>query len=265
MVGRVGGKVAIVTGAASGIGLACAKALAEEGASVLLTDIADGESVAAEIRATGGRAEYRRQDVTSEGEWIEIVAHCEERFGGLNILVANAGVALGGPIVDYPFETWRRQIAVNLDSVFLSAKYSIPAMRRSGSGSIIMISSTAAMQGSVGLSAYCASKGGVRLFSKAVAVECARQGDNIRCNSVHPGIIQTGIWTANVPKNPEFLFGDAAASDSIDAGKLAQMVVPGGKLGYPEDIANGVVYLASDDARYVNGTELVIDGGVLAG
>jgi NAD(P)-dependent dehydrogenase (short-subunit alcohol dehydrogenase family) len=263
--GQVAGKVAIVTGGASGIGKACALTLAREGAAVMVTDVQDGQPVVDEIVAAGGKAHFRHQDVVEEETWIKVVQECEERYGALHVLVANAGIGIGGPVTEFSLADWKRQIAINLDGVFLGTKHGIPAMRRAGSGSIIMISSLAGMQGAMGLSAYCATKGGVRLFAKAVAVECARLGDNIRANSVHPGVIDTPIWTKINPGGGELIAGVPQNSNAIDPSVIAAAMVPGGKIGYPEDIANGVLFLASDASRYMTGAELVIDGGVFAG
>ena len=191
------GQAAIVTGGASGIGAACAQTLAREGAKVMVTDIDDarGKDLVAEITKAGGTAAYLHQDVTDETAWPGIVGAAEKQFGGLHIMVANAGIGIMVPIWDMTLADWRRQQAINLDGVFLSVKYAIPAMRRSGGkGSIVMISSVAGLRGSPGLAAYSATKGGVRLFAKSVAMECAQAGDKIRVNSVHPGIIDTPIW-----------------------------------------------------------------------
>ncbi len=263
--GQVEGKVAIVTGGASGIGKACALTLAREGAAVMVTDIQDGQAVVDEIVAAGGKAHFRIQDVRDEQTWIDVVKECEDRYGKLNVLVANAGIGIGGPVTEFSLADWKRQIEINLDGVFLGTKHGIPAMRRAKSGSIIMISSLAGMQGAVGLSGYCATKGGVRLFAKAVAVECARLGDPIRVNSVHPGVIDTPIWTKIDPAGGEFLAGNAPGGNSIDPNAIAAVMVPGGQVGYPVDIANGVLFLASDASRYMTGAEMVIDGGILAG
>ena len=257
--GQVQGKVAIVTGGASGIGAACAETLAREGARVLLTDLDDarGEALADRIRSGGGEAHYLHQDVTDEARWPEVIAEAERRYDRLDIMVANAGIGIMGQTVDMSLADWRRQMAVNVDGVFLSVKHAIPAMRRSGGGSIILMSSVAGLRGSAGLAGYSATKGAVRLFAKSVAMECAREG--IRVNSVHPGIIETPIWE----KLPAGLSGGRNAP--IDARVLAAAGVPMGEPGQAQDIADGVLYLASDAARHVTGAELVIDGGMTAG
>lgn len=271
--GRVEGKVAIVTGAASGIGAGSAVALAEQGAAVLLTDLNDaaGETVAAEINEKGGKAIYQHQDVAEEDTWPAAVEVAESAFGPLKILVNNAGIAIGGSVAEFSLEDWRRQNAINLDGVFLGTRAAIRTMRDTGGGSIINISSVAGLKGSPGLAGYCASKGGVRLFSKAAAVECARAGDKIRVNSVHPGVIDTAIWQGDVMALRDSSDDRARqaltireGSNRIDIDEIAERGTPMGFAGEPRDIADGVVFLASDESRYITGTELVIDGGICA-
>ncbi len=202
MTGQVQGKVALVTGGASGIGAAVAELLAREGASVAVTDIDElrGRELADRIKTTGQEAVFLQQDVTSAARWVEVVAEVLKRYGRLDVLVANAGIGIGVPsITEMTLEDWRRQTGINLDGVFLSVKHCLPAMRKTGtqnksSGSIILMSSLAGLRGAAGLAGYCATKGGVRLFAKAIAMECAAAGDGIRVNSVHPGIIDTPIW-----------------------------------------------------------------------
>ena len=197
MTGQVQGKVALVTGGASGIGEAVSELLAREGASVAVTDVDDlkGPEVVARIKKAGHEANFWHQDVTSEERWIEVVAEVMKRYGRLDVLVSNAGIGISVPsITEMSLEDWRRQTAINLDGVFLSVKHGLPAMRKTGGGSVIMMSSLAGLRGAAGLSGYCATKGGVRLFAKAIAMECATFGDGIRVNSVHPGIIDTPIW-----------------------------------------------------------------------
>ena len=192
MTGQVQGKIAIVTGGASGIGAAVAELLAREGASVAVTDIDDlrGSELVAKIKKAGQEAVFFHQDVTSEARWVEVVAEVEKRYGRLNILVSNAGIAIVvQSITDMLLQDWQRQLAINLDGVFLSVKHCLPIMRKTGGGSIIMMSSTAGLRGAPGLSGYSATKGGVRLFAKSVAMECASVGDGIRVNSVHPGLL----------------------------------------------------------------------------
>lgn len=268
MTGRVAGKVALITGGASGIGRACAERLAQEGARVVITDIQDdlGDAAVTEISAlcagaaTGGAAEYLHHDVTEEGAWIDVIDTVRRRHGRLDVLVNNAGIGIASSIVELSLADWRRQQAVNLDGVFLGIKHAIPLMRESGGGSIINMSSVAGLKGNARLSAYNATKGGVRLLTKGVALECAQERWNIRVNSVHPGIIDTPIWTK--------VSGEALQPGSnmpvIDVGEMAATAVPTGVLGKPRDIANGVLFLASDESAYITGTELVIDAGVSA-
>jgi NAD(P)-dependent dehydrogenase (short-subunit alcohol dehydrogenase family) len=258
--GQVEGKVALVTGGASGIGAGCATRLAEEGAAVVITDLQDakGEELVAAIEKAGGKARYLHHDVTSEPEWEAIVADVETTEGRLDILVNNAGIAVPSPSITLmKLEDWRRQQAVNVEGVFLGLKHSLPLMRKAGNGgSIINMSSVAGLRGSAILAGYCATKGAVRLLTKAVANECASAKDGIRVNSVHPGLIETPIWIAIAG------MGQPGANAPPDLDAMSANAVPLGVKGAPLDIANGVLWLASDQSRYVTGQELVIDGGL---
>jgi NAD(P)-dependent dehydrogenase (short-subunit alcohol dehydrogenase family) len=263
MTGQVQGKVALVTGGASGIGEAVSELLAREGASVAVTDVDDlrGPEVVARIKKAGGEAAFLHHDVTSEERWIEVVADVMKRYGRLDVLVSNAGIGIAVPsITEMSLEDWRRQTAINLDGVFLSVKHCLPAMRKTGGGSVIMMSSLAGLRGAASLSGYSATKGGVRLFAKSIAMECATFGDGIRVNSVHPGIIDTPIWG----KIPTGATG-SGQNAPIDPDERAKLATPLGRAGEAAEIAQGVLYLASDASRYVTGTELVIDGGMNAG
>jgi NAD(P)-dependent dehydrogenase (short-subunit alcohol dehydrogenase family) len=263
MTGQVQGKVALVTGAASGIGAAIAELLAQEGASVVVSDVDElrGPEVVAGITGNGHAATFLHQDVTSEPRWIEVVAEVARLYGRLDILVANAGIGIAVPLIsEMSLADWQRQIAINLDGVFLSVKHGLPLMRKTGGGSVIMMSSLAGLRGANGLAGYCATKGGVRLFAKAIALECASLDDGIRVNSVHPGIIDTPIW-GKIPTEAE----GRGQNAPIDAAERAKTAVPIGRAGQASEIAAGVLYLASDASRYVTGTELVIDGGMYAG
>jgi len=263
---RVRGKVALVTGAARGIGRACALLLAKEGAIIVATDVQDdaGRDCAAKIKKEGGDAVFLHHDVANEDAWVSVVGEVSQRFGRLDVLVNNAGIAISTLVTDMSLADWRRQQSINLDGVFLGVKHALPLMRASGGGSIVNISSLAGLKGSAGLAGYCATKGGVRLFTKAVAMECAAARDHVRVNSVHPGIIETPIWMniqTGTPGTASLLtIREGANAPDLDA--LSSVIVPTGEKGLPEDIAAGVLYLASDDARYVTGTELVIDGGM---
>jgi NAD(P)-dependent dehydrogenase (short-subunit alcohol dehydrogenase family) len=258
--GLVSGKIAMVTGGASGIGRACAETLAREGAQVVITDIdADGmAATVANIEAAGGKALSLSHDVTDEDAWQSVLGEVQSRCGGLHILVNNAGIGIGGPLLEMSLEDWRRQNAINLDGVFLGTKHGIPLIDQSGGGSIIIMSSVAGLRGSPGLAGYSASKGGVRLFSKSAALECANAGLKVRINSVHPGIIDTPIWT-KLPSG-----GLSGGANAINPETLAAATVAK-RPGDPTEIANGVLYLASELSSYVNGAELVIDGGMMAG
>jgi len=264
---RVDGKVAIVTGGARGLGAASAKRLAEGGAQVVLTDLREdlGAQTAAEINDAGGRAIFLTQDSSSEEQWIEVVAKTKEHFGGVDILLNNAGIGPGGRIDKMELKDWRHVMGVNVEGVFLCMKHCIPPMRErasqwEGGGSIINISSIMGFIGSPGMTAYCTSKGAVRLASKSAALECAKLGFNIRVNSIHPGYMETeGLQSA---------MRAMARTGGEEAEEAARQEMindtPIGRLGKPRDIANGVLFLASDDSSFITGTELVIDGGALA-
>jgi len=254
------GKGAIVTGGASGIGEACSQTLAGEGASVLVTDVDDmlGKAVVDRIMKAGGKAHYLHHDVRDERAWPGVISQAEKLFGRLDIMVANAGIGIMSPIESMTLADWQRQQAINLDGVFLSVKHAIPAMKRAGGGSIVLMSSIAGLRGAPGLAAYSATKGGVRLLAKSVALEHAV--DKIRCNSVHPGIIATPIWG----KLPAGSMG-SRRNAPIDPHERAGQVVPLVRAGEAQDIANGILFLCSEAASYITGQELVIDGGMMAG
>lgn len=244
--GRVAGKVAIITGAASGMGKADALTLAREGASVVVTDLntEDGQAVA---DAIGDQAIFLRLDVTNEDNWKTVIAATVEKFGRLDILVNNAGMIALGTIVDTELESWRMINAVNSDGVFLGCKHAIPAMAESGGGSIINMSSVAAIHGQSFVAAYTASKGAVRSLTKNVAMFCKEQKNGIRCNSVHPDGVKTPM-VVKVATGKD----TATPEDIEEIGKFGNMCEP-------EDIANLVLYLASDESSFVNGAEMLID------
>lgn len=249
---RLKGKVALVTGAAGGLGAAQAQALAKEGARVVVADIADldGEKVAAAIRAEDGDAHYVHLDVTKEEDWKQAVRITVERYGKLDVLVNNAGIVIKRvPIEERTVEEWDRVMAVNVRSVFLGTKYAIPEMRRNGGGSIVNISSLAGIgQSQFQEPAYATSKAAVRMLSKVTATQHAHE--KIRCNSLHPGPTDGGMLHRFLP--------DPAALEQ----RLQR--VPLGRLARVEEITAGVIFLASDESSYMTGSELVIDGGALA-
>jgi 3(or 17)beta-hydroxysteroid dehydrogenase len=252
--------VAIVTGGASGIGAATCRLLAREGAAVVIADVQDG--LGAELAsAIGGMAIYRHLDVASEAEWQRVTDDTLQRFGRLDILINNAGIS-GGPgnIETTTVENWDQVHAVNLDGVFLGCKYAIAAMKRTSTakpaskGAIVNISSIAGLVGGAGPCAYTASKGAVRLLTKSVAQQCAEKGYAIRCNSVHPGGVDTPIF------NPLWQMMGREQGKALIGSRH-----PLGHMGEPEDIAEAVLYLASDRSRFVTGSELVADGGITSG
>lgn len=242
---RVDGKVAIVTGGGRGMGAEQARLLAREGAKVVIgvRDQELGKEVAESILESGGEATWVHLEVTDEEEWLRAVELAETRYGGLNVLVNNAGVHARGTVEETSEEVWDQVMDVNLKGVFLGTKHAIPAMRRAGGGSIINIGSAASIAPTpAGSPAYPASKGGVRVFTKATAIQHA--GDNIRCNVLHPGATQTGMM--RTPMSTE---------------ALSRLGVPLMRVGTPLDMAYGVLFLASDESSYMTGSELVIDGG----
>ena len=248
---RLEGKVALISGGARGQGAVEAKLFAREGAKVVFADVLDdlGKQVEAEIHEAGGEAVYVHLDVTREADWVSTVETAVSRYGKLDILVNNAGISIRKNVEDTTEDDWDRIMAINAKGVFLGTKQSIPAMRQSGGGSIVNISSTAGLVGSpCGGASYAATKGAVRLFTKATAIQYAKEG--IRCNSVHPGLLETPM-TEDMLADP-------------DHRKERTGRIPLGRIGTAEDIAYGVLYLASDEASFVTGSELVIDGGTTA-
>jgi NAD(P)-dependent dehydrogenase (short-subunit alcohol dehydrogenase family) len=255
---RLSGKVALVTGAASGIGAAAARRLARDGAKVLLTDRdLAGEDIAASIAAQGGQVAFRLHDVTSQSDWAAAVEHAVQDFGRLDILVNNAGIAGGRhELMDHSYDEWRQILSVNLDGVFLGLRHAGPRIAASnaggGGGSVINISSILGKVGMSGAAAYCASKGGVTLLTKAAALEWAPLG--IRVNSVHPGFIDTPLVSNAL-----------AARDDGNEMRVALMGAhPIGRFGLPREIGDVIAFLASDEASFITGAELVVDGGYTA-
>ncbi len=263
---RLDGKVALVTGASRGIGAGCARTLARAGAKVLLTDVLEeeGQKVTEEIRALGGEAAFAALDVTREADWEAGVADAVGRFGGLDVLVNNAGVEIVKTILETSLADWRRLHAVNVEGVFLGVKHAMAAMRPGGiagkGGSIVNISSVAGMRGYACVSAYCASKGAIRLFTKAAAVECGQLGLGVRVNSIHPGFITTEMAGRLFESWGTLFFG----GDKGKAVEYCTSITPLGRFGDPVDIGMAVLFLASDAARFITGIEFPVDGGVLA-
>jgi NAD(P)-dependent dehydrogenase (short-subunit alcohol dehydrogenase family) len=252
---RVAGKVALVTGGASGLGAESARRLVREGAKVALTDLASeaGEAVARAISADGGEAIFFNHDVTSEADWARVVAATLARFGRLDVLVNNAGIALSGlNLMTHSLEAWRRVLSVNLDGVFLGLRHSGPAIAQGGGGSVINMSSIMGKVGAAGGAAYCASKGGVLMLTKAAALEWASV--NIRVNSIHPGFIETPLVST--------ILHEAENGNEMRALLISRHAM--GRLGVPREIADAVVFLASEESSFMTGGELVIDGGYTA-
>lgn len=255
---RLEGKIGLVTGGAMGLGKAIARRLGAEGAKVIITDVQEqaGRAAAAELGAT-----FLEQDVCDEAAWPQVIAEVEKRFGALHILVNNAGILGSIQSCDpetTPFADWKRVFSVNVDSVFLGCRAAIPAMRRARQGAIINISSVAGLLATPYATAYGATKATVAQLTQSVAQHCAEQRLNIRCNSVHPGNVWTPLWERKVLDEAS---ARGLTADTIRAEAVAE--IPMGDWTRPEDIAAGVAYLASDDARHVTGTKLIIDGGYI--
>jgi 3(or 17)beta-hydroxysteroid dehydrogenase len=246
--GRVEGKVALVTGGGSGLGAADCRRLAEEGAKVAVTDInlEGAQTVANEI---GDNAIALRHDVSSEEDWKAVLAEVEKRFGGLHVLVNNAGIVVVADPEETTLDQFRKVQAVMNEGVFLGCKYAIPLMARSGGGSIINMSSTASHLGYPPFFAYSAAKGAVRSMTKSIAIHCQQKGYGIRCNSVHPASIETPMIQGAM--------GRPGHEQQVPEG-----VLPSGAIGAPRDVANLILYLASDESRFVTGSELLIDNGL---
>jgi 3(or 17)beta-hydroxysteroid dehydrogenase len=253
MAGRLAGKAAFITGGASGLGRAMATAFAAEGARVAIADIdaARGREAA---RSIGERAIFLGHDVTDEEQWIANLAEAARVFGRLDTLVNNAGIGTRGSVETTTLAEWRRIHAVNLDGPFLGCKHAIPRIAAAGGGAVVNISSVAGLIGARDSAAYCASKGGLRLLTKSVALHCAHRRNGVRCNSIHPVYTET-------PMVEEML---AASRDPQKMREAMAAMIPLGRLGTPEELAAMAVYLVSDEARFVTGAEFVFDGGYTA-
>ena len=251
--GRLEGKTALVTGAASGIGLQTSIKLAEEGARVMMTDI-NLEKVRQQAEKIDANATFLKLDITEEEEWISVLDETVKRFDRLDILVNSAGMVLIADVEQITLEDWRKVHAVNLDGTFLGCKHGVRVMKEFGAGSIINLSSVSGMIGGFNLAAYNSSKGAVRMLTKSVALHCARAGYGIRCNSIHPTFIETPMLESMIRDSP----------DPEKARQTLVRQVPLRRIGKPDDVANMIVYLASDESTFVTGTEMVIDGGVIA-
>ena len=254
--GRVQDKVAIITGAASGLGFAAARMLLKEGAKVVLTDVNREVLDSMPDRLNDfSQSQFQTSfhDVTQEDSWIELINKTENDQGKINILVNSAGISLGADVVSTDFDIWKKVHNVNLDSVFLGCKYAVPIMGKYGHGSIINISSISGIVAGWNTAAYNSSKAGVRHLSKSVALFCAKKGFEVRCNSVHPAFVNTPILD---PIKQAFGADEAVA-------KLARQI-PMNKIGDTDDVSYAILYLASDESKFMTGTEIVLDGGLSA-
>jgi len=247
--GNVAGKVVVITGAGAGIGRATALMFAANGAKVVVTDVneATGRETVERITATGAEAFFAPHDVASEEQWTEILARAEKQFGGIDVLVNNAGIYIIAPLADTTLDQWNRLFSINVTGVFLGSKHVAGYLIKRGGGSIINLSSIAGLRGTPGHALYGASKGAVRIMTKDIAAELASQ--NIRVNSIHPTYVKTAMAD----------YGAAVAGMTLD--EMGQKMVPLGRLAEPEDVANMIVFLAADESSYLTGAEFVVDGG----
>jgi NAD(P)-dependent dehydrogenase (short-subunit alcohol dehydrogenase family) len=254
--GRLDGKVALISGGAKGQGATETRLFVREGARVVFGDVldAEGKAVEAEIRAAGGEATFVHLDVTREADWRAAVATAVERYGKLDVLVNNAGILMRAKIEDTSEADWDRIMAVNVKGVFLGTKCALPAMRKAGGGSIVNISSVLGLRGASYAMAYCASKGAVRSLTKNVAMHCAQMKYGIRCNSVHPGYIDTPMIAPRL----------AGTIDNMTGRQWLEALHPLGRLGRAEEVATMILFLLSDESGFSTGSEFVCDGGLTA-
>jgi NAD(P)-dependent dehydrogenase (short-subunit alcohol dehydrogenase family) len=264
---RLDGKVALISGAARGIGGETAQLMAKAGAKVVVADVLDevGQKTVSAINAAGGHAEYVHLDVTKEQDWTAAVNLATDKFDKLDILVNNAGVFIGKGIEDISLDEWNKLVAVNMTGVFLGTKLAAPALREAAKSSehgsaIVNLASIAGIVGSQLDPLYSMTKGGVTLFTKSTALEFGRKGYRIRVNSIHPGVIQTDMGEQTFVARAQ----RTGSNDTTTARQVVTDSVPWGRMGVPMDIAKGIVFLASDDAGYMNGAGLVVDGGITA-
>ncbi|MCF8475328.1 MAG: glucose 1-dehydrogenase [Emcibacter sp.] len=255
---RVMDKICLVTGAASGLGEACARLLAQEGGTVILTDINDiqGHKTTQEIKDTGANAIFIKHDVTNEDDWKSVFSTILETYGKIDVLINNAGGGTYNDVETLSLQDWKNIIALNMDSTFLGTQMAIKSMKDTGGGSIINMSSVGGLVGSPNLVAYSAAKAGVKLFSKSVALHCGAHNYNIRVNTVHPGLIKTVSGMEMASK--------ATGLSVEDAETAFAAMHPIGRIGKPIEIANMVLFLASDESSFATGGEFVVDGGYTA-
>jgi NAD(P)-dependent dehydrogenase (short-subunit alcohol dehydrogenase family) len=264
---RLDGKIALISGAARGIGGETAQLMAKAGAKVVIGDLLDdvGQKTVAAIKSAGGQAAYIHLDVTKEADWTAAVNLAVSTFGKLDILVNNAGVFIGKGIEDISMEEWNRLVAVNMTGLFLGTRMAVPALREAAKNSehgsaIVNLASIAGIVGSQLDPLYSMTKGGVTLFTKSAALEFGRKGYRVRVNSIHPGVIQTDMGEQTFVARAK----QTGANDTAPARQTVTNTVPWGRLGTVNDIAKGIVFLASDDAGYMNGAGLIVDGGMTA-
>ena len=259
-------KIVLVSGGARGIGAAISAAMAEAGAKVVISDLLEkeGQNKVSELLSQGHQASFIKHDVTDESEWKKTVSFCSTTYGGLDVLVNNAGIYFTGLIEETTLEDWKKMFSVNVEGVFLGTKTAIPeikrrSMKRESSGSIINLSSIAGLVGSPSHGTYTASKGAVKLFTKSTALECAALEYNIRANSIHPGVIDTQMGSQVINN----IIEKTGSGDNEARAQVAELH-PLGRFGRPGEVAQTAVFLASDDSSFITGAEFVVDGGLTA-